>query len=184
MRRCCSTELFGRECFLNEIVWAYDYGARPRRRWPAKHDTILVYVKDPEPLLVRRRGGRTRAVHGAGPRRRRRRRSGESSRPTSGGTRSSLPRGRRRPAIRPRSRRGCFAGSCRLRRGRTIGASTRSPARGRWGRSARQLGRRFVLVDSSSEAVEVARGRARAVSAARLRVPAVQGREPARTGRR
>ena len=40
-------ELFGRECFLNEIVWAYDYGARSKRRWPAKHDTILVYVKDP-----------------------------------------------------------------------------------------------------------------------------------------
>jgi len=40
-------ELFGRECFLNEIVWAYDYGARAKRRWPAKHDTILVYVKDP-----------------------------------------------------------------------------------------------------------------------------------------
>jgi site-specific DNA-methyltransferase (adenine-specific) len=39
--------LFGRECFLNEIVWAYDYGARSRRRWPAKHDTILVYVRDP-----------------------------------------------------------------------------------------------------------------------------------------
>ena len=39
-------ELFGRECFLNEIVWAYDYGARATRRWPAKHDTILVYVKD------------------------------------------------------------------------------------------------------------------------------------------
>jgi DNA modification methylase len=41
-------EIFGRECFLNEIVWAYDYGAKPRRRWPAKHDTILVYVRDPE----------------------------------------------------------------------------------------------------------------------------------------
>jgi site-specific DNA-methyltransferase (adenine-specific) len=41
-------EIFGPECFLNEIVWAYDYGGRPRRRWPAKHDTILVYVKDPE----------------------------------------------------------------------------------------------------------------------------------------
>jgi len=41
-------EIFGRACFLNEIVWAYDYGARSRRRWPAKHDTILVYVKDPE----------------------------------------------------------------------------------------------------------------------------------------
>jgi site-specific DNA-methyltransferase (adenine-specific) len=39
-------EIFGRDCFLNEIVWAYDYGARARRRWPAKHDTILVYVKD------------------------------------------------------------------------------------------------------------------------------------------
>jgi site-specific DNA-methyltransferase (adenine-specific) len=41
-------ELFGRACFLNEIVWAYDYGARTQRRWPAKHDTILVYVKDRE----------------------------------------------------------------------------------------------------------------------------------------
>jgi site-specific DNA-methyltransferase (adenine-specific) len=39
-------EIFGRECFLNEIIWAYDYGARSKRRWPAKHDTILVYVKD------------------------------------------------------------------------------------------------------------------------------------------
>jgi site-specific DNA-methyltransferase (adenine-specific) len=40
-------EIFGRECFLNEIIWAYDYGARSKSRWPAKHDTILVYVKDP-----------------------------------------------------------------------------------------------------------------------------------------
>jgi site-specific DNA-methyltransferase (adenine-specific) len=40
-------ELFGRECFLNEIIWAYDYGGRSKRRWPAKHDTIFVYVKDP-----------------------------------------------------------------------------------------------------------------------------------------
>jgi site-specific DNA-methyltransferase (adenine-specific) len=39
-------EIFGRECFLNEIIWAYDYGGRTKRRWPAKHDTILVYVKD------------------------------------------------------------------------------------------------------------------------------------------
>jgi site-specific DNA-methyltransferase (adenine-specific) len=41
-------EIFGRECFVNEIIWAYDYGARSKKRWPAKHDTILVYVKDPE----------------------------------------------------------------------------------------------------------------------------------------
>jgi site-specific DNA-methyltransferase (adenine-specific) len=40
--------LFGRECFLNEIIWAYDYGGRSRRKWPSKHDTILVYVKDPQ----------------------------------------------------------------------------------------------------------------------------------------
>jgi site-specific DNA-methyltransferase (adenine-specific) len=40
-------EIFGRACFLNELIWAYDYGARAKRRWPAKHDTILVYVKDP-----------------------------------------------------------------------------------------------------------------------------------------
>jgi site-specific DNA-methyltransferase (adenine-specific) len=40
--------IFGRHCFLNEIIWAYDYGARTNRRWPAKHDTILVYVKDPK----------------------------------------------------------------------------------------------------------------------------------------
>jgi site-specific DNA-methyltransferase (adenine-specific) len=39
--------IFGRECFLNEVIWAYDYGGRSIRRWPAKHDTILVYVKDP-----------------------------------------------------------------------------------------------------------------------------------------
>lgn len=40
--------LFGRECFLNEIIWVYDFGGRSRKKWPAKHDTILVYVKDPD----------------------------------------------------------------------------------------------------------------------------------------
>lgn len=39
-------QIFGREQFLNEIIWAYDYGAKSKKRWPAKHDTILVYVKD------------------------------------------------------------------------------------------------------------------------------------------
>ena len=41
-------EVFGRESFINEIVWAYDYGARSKSRWPAKHDNILWYAKDPE----------------------------------------------------------------------------------------------------------------------------------------
>lgn len=40
--------LFGPQCFLNEIIWAYDYGARARRKWPTKHENILVYVKDPD----------------------------------------------------------------------------------------------------------------------------------------
>jgi site-specific DNA-methyltransferase (adenine-specific) len=40
-------QIFGRDAFLNEIIWAYDYGGRAGDRWPAKHDTILVYVKTP-----------------------------------------------------------------------------------------------------------------------------------------
>jgi site-specific DNA-methyltransferase (adenine-specific) len=39
--------IFGRACFLNEIIWAYDYGGRPKNKWPPKHDNILLYVKDP-----------------------------------------------------------------------------------------------------------------------------------------
>lgn len=40
--------LLGRDHFMNEIIWAYDYGGRPKTRWPAKHDTILWYAKDPD----------------------------------------------------------------------------------------------------------------------------------------
>ncbi len=40
--------IFGRESFLNEIIWAYDYGARTKKKWPPKHDNILWYAKDPE----------------------------------------------------------------------------------------------------------------------------------------
>ena len=41
-------EIFGRDCFQNEIIWAYDYGARATQRWPAKHDNILWYTRDPK----------------------------------------------------------------------------------------------------------------------------------------
>ena len=41
-------QIFGRESFLNEIIWAYDYGARTKKKWPPKHDNILWYAKDPE----------------------------------------------------------------------------------------------------------------------------------------
>ena len=40
--------IFGRASFINEIIWAYDYGARSKKRWPAKHDNILWYAKNPE----------------------------------------------------------------------------------------------------------------------------------------
>jgi site-specific DNA-methyltransferase (adenine-specific) len=39
--------IFGRDSFLNELIWAYDFGGRSKKRWPPKHDNILVYVKDP-----------------------------------------------------------------------------------------------------------------------------------------
>ena len=41
-------QIFGREGFLNEIIWAYDFGGRTKKKWPPKHDNILVYVKDPK----------------------------------------------------------------------------------------------------------------------------------------
>ena len=41
-------QIFGRDSFINEIIWAYDYGARTRKRWPPKHDNILWYAKDPK----------------------------------------------------------------------------------------------------------------------------------------
>ena len=96
-------EIFGRECFLNELVWAYDYGAKPKRRWPAKHDTILVYVRDPGRYLLRlrRRSSASRTWRPGSSRPRRP--PAASSRPTSGGTRSSRRPAARRPATRPRS---------------------------------------------------------------------------------
>jgi site-specific DNA-methyltransferase (adenine-specific) len=39
-------QIFGRDCFLNEIIWAYDYGGRSKKKWPAKHDNILWYARD------------------------------------------------------------------------------------------------------------------------------------------
>lgn len=43
--------IFGRDSFLNEIIWAYDYGARTTKKWPAKHDTIFWYAKNPNDYI-------------------------------------------------------------------------------------------------------------------------------------
>jgi site-specific DNA-methyltransferase (adenine-specific) len=150
--------LFGRQCFLNEIVWAYDYGGRPRRRWPAKHDAILVYVKDRrryhfdddevdrEPYMAPGLVGPEKAARGKRP-------TDvwwHTIVPTNGhektGYPTQKPEGIVRRMVAASSRPGgwCldfFAGS------------------GTLGAVARALGRRFVLVDASADAVEVARRR-------------------------
>jgi site-specific DNA-methyltransferase (adenine-specific) len=46
-------KIFGRECFINEIIWAYDYGGKAKTKWPPKHDNILLYVKDPNNYIFR-----------------------------------------------------------------------------------------------------------------------------------
>jgi site-specific DNA-methyltransferase (adenine-specific) len=157
----CKVELdaiFGRECFMNEIIWAYDYGARSRRRWPAKHDTILWYARDPEnytfdfeamdriPYAAPGLVGPEKAARGKTP-------TDvwwHTIVPTSGSERTGYatqkPLGVVGRIVRVHSRPGdlCldfFAGS------------------GTLGEAAARLGRGFLLVDSSPEAVEVMRKR-------------------------
>jgi site-specific DNA-methyltransferase (adenine-specific) len=151
-------ELFGRECFLNEIVWAYDYGARARRRWPAKHDTILVYVKDPaayyfdseavdrEPYMAPGLVTAEKAARGKLPTDVWWHTIVSPTGKEKTGYPTQKPEGVLRRIVQASSRPGdwCldpFAGS------------------GTLGAVAEALGRRFVLVDSSVEAVEVARAR-------------------------
>jgi site-specific DNA-methyltransferase (adenine-specific) len=146
--------IFGRENFLNEVIWAYDYGGRGKDRWPAKHDTILVYVKNMAqhyfdqdqieripymaPGLVtaekRERGKLPTDVWW------------HTIVPTNGkektGYPNQKPEGVLRRVLEPSTRPGArvldfFAGS-----GTTAAV-------------ARQMGRRFVMVDANPEAVAV-----------------------------
>ncbi len=150
-------ELFGREAFLNEIIWSYDYGGKPRRRWPAKHDTILAYVRTPgghhfDADAVEREPYMAPGLVDA-----RRRRGAASAPRTCGSTRSFPPMGARRPATRRRSPK-------RVVR-RLVSASSRPggwcldpfAGSGTLGAVCRQLGRRFVLIDSNPSALTVMR---------------------------
>jgi site-specific DNA-methyltransferase (adenine-specific) len=151
-------EIFGRDAFLNEIIWSYDYGAKPRRRWPAKHDTILVYVRTPgahhfdadgverEPYMAPGLVGPEKAARGKRP-------TDvwfHTIVPTNGrektGYPTQKPEGVLRRIVQASSRPGgwCldpFAGS------------------GTLGAVCRNLGRRFVLIDSNPAALEVIRQR-------------------------
>src|SRR5262249_32538746 len=145
-------EIFGRECFLDEIVWALDYGARTRRRWPAKHDTILVYVRDParyhfdceavdrEPYMAPGLVGPERAARGKLP-------TDvwwHTIVPTSGPEKTGYPTQKPEGIVR-----------------RMLAASTRPgdwcldffAGSGTLGAAAAALDRRYVLIDNSHQAV-------------------------------
>jgi site-specific DNA-methyltransferase (adenine-specific) len=151
-------QLFGRECFLNEIIWAYDYGARSRSRWPAKHDTILVYVKDPEryyfdssavdrePYMAPGLVGPEKAALGKLPTDVWWHTIVSPTGKEKTGYPTQKPEGVVRRMVQASSRRGdwvldFFAGS------------------GTLGAVAAATGRRYVLVDSNPEAIEVMRTR-------------------------
>jgi len=151
-------ELFGRECFLNEIIWSYDYGARSKRRWPAKHDTILVYVKDPdsyyydggsvdrEPYMAPGLVTAEKAERGKLP-------TDvwwHTIVPTNGGEKTGYPTQKPEGIVR-----------------RMVQASTRAgdwcldffAGSGTLGAVAAKLDRRYVLIDSNPEAIRIARSR-------------------------
>jgi site-specific DNA-methyltransferase (adenine-specific) len=153
-------QVFGRESFLNEIIWAYDYGGRSKRRWPAKHDTILVYVKDPrryffdgeavdrEPYMAPGLVGAEKAARGKLPTDVWWHTIVSPTGREKTGYPTQKPEGILRRMILASSRPGdwvldCFAGS------------------GTTGAVAQQHGRRFVLVDDSPDAVAVMRRRLR-----------------------
>ena len=151
-------ELFGRDAFLNELIWSYDYGAKPRRRWPAKHDTILVYVRTPgshhfdadaverEPYMAPGLVSAEKARRG--------------KRPTDVWFHTIVPtNGREKTGYPTQKPEGVLR--------RIVAASSRPGAwcldpfagAGTLGAVCRQLGRRFVLIDSNPVAIEIMRRR-------------------------
>jgi len=151
-------EVFGRDAFLNEIIWAYDYGAKPRRRWPAKHDTILAYVRTPgghhfdadaverEPYMAPSLVGAEKAARGKRP-------TDvwfHTIVPTNGAEKTGYPTQKPAGVVR-----------------RLVAASSRPggwcldpfAGSGTLGAVCRELGRRFVLIDSSPTAIGIMRDR-------------------------
>ncbi len=151
-------EVFGRDAFLNELVWSYDYGAKPRRRWPAKHDTILAYVRTPgahhfdadaverEPYMAPGLVSAEKAARG--------------KRPTDVWFHTIVPtNGREKTGYPTQKPEGVLR--------RIVAASSRPggwcldpfAGSGTLGAVCRQLGRRFVLIDNNPVAIEVMRTR-------------------------
>jgi site-specific DNA-methyltransferase (adenine-specific) len=151
-------EIFGRDCFLNEIIWAYDYGARSKRRWPPKHDTILVYVKDTSAYYFDSEGVDREPYMAPGLVTVEKAAKGKLPTdvwwhtivPTNGREKTGYPTQKPEGIVR-----------------RMVQASTRAgdwcldffAGSGTLGAVAAQLGRHYVLIDSNPHAVEVMRAR-------------------------
>jgi site-specific DNA-methyltransferase (adenine-specific) len=147
--------IFGREQFLNEIIWAYDYGAKPARRWPAKHDTILVYVRDRERYLFDAEAVDREPYMAPGlvtPEK-----AARGKRPTDVWWHTIVPtNGAERTGYPTQKPEGVLR--------RIVAASSRPggwcldffAGTGTLGAVCAQLGRRFVLVDASPDAVAIA----------------------------
>ena len=147
-------DIFGRECFINEIIWAYDFGGRSKRRWPAKHDNILFYAKDPDryffdlaaveriPYMAPGLVGPAKAARGKLPTDT----WWHTIVPTNGKERTGYPTQKPLGVVR----RIVQASSC-------PGDLVLDPfaGSGTLGMAAYELGRRFVLVDDNPEALEV-----------------------------
>jgi len=146
--------IFGRRSFLNEIIWAYDYGGRPARRWPPKHDNILVYVKDPSRYVFD-----TKAVERipymapglVGPEK-----AARGKLPTDTWWHTIVPtNGRERTGYPTQKPLGVVS--------RIVQASSRPgdlvldffAGSGTTGEACINLGRRFILIDDNPEALEV-----------------------------
>ncbi len=146
--------IFGRDCFVNEIIWAYDYGARTKKRWPPKHDNILVYVKDAQnyifnadeveriPYMAPGLVGKEKAARGKLPTDTWWHTIVSPGGKEKTGYPTQKPLGVIKRIILASSNRGdtvmdFFAGS------------------GTVGEAAYRLGRRFILVDNNREALEV-----------------------------
>jgi site-specific DNA-methyltransferase (adenine-specific) len=147
-------KIFGRDCFLNEIIWAYDYGARTTKKWPAKHDNIFLYAKNPEnyifnyedieriPYMAPGLVGPEKAARGKGPTDT----WWNTIVPTKGAERTGYP------TQKP------LAIATRI-----VSASSRPndivmdffAGSGTVGEACRRLGRRFILVDNNPQAIEI-----------------------------
>ena len=164
--------LFGRDSFLNEIIWAYDYGAKAKNRWPTKHDTILVYVKNPQAYVFDSSAVDREPYMAPGLVTAEKAELGKL--PTDVWWHTIVsPTGREKTGYPTQKPEGILR--------RIVQASSRPgdwvldffAGSGTTGAVAAALGRRFLLVDSNPEAIEVMRARFEAAPESVRFVPAL-----------